>query len=146
MGAAAAAGAGVRGAATTLRERSGAAGAPSMWACSACSSAVVSGASPPPAWWRASRLRSRSPACSSVSIIAVVGGCSWRRRRSSSVSIACVRAATSAKPKVAAPPLTECAQRKMACSVSSAGAATSSPSSNCSKVSRLSAASSKKTW
>jgi hypothetical protein len=38
---------------------------------------------------------------------------------SSSVSIWCVSSATSEKPKVAAPPLTECAQRKMALSSSS---------------------------
>ena len=50
------------------------------------------------------------------------------------------------KPKVAAPPLTECAQRKMAFSSSSSASSTFRFSSSCSMLSRFSPASSKKTW
>ena len=114
-----------------------------IWA----SSSVVSTASPlPPFWWRASCARSASPDCSSTSTIGAVGASSWRRSLSSSVSIWCVSSAASAKPNVAAPPLTECAQRKMEFSSSSSAASMSISSSCCSMRSRFSPASSKKTW
>ena len=109
--------------------------------------AMCAGRAPAPApWWRASCERSASPAPSSTSTIGAVGCSSWRRSLSSSVSIWCVSSAASAKPKVAAPPLIECAQRKIAFSASSSAASTSSAMSCCSIRSRFSPASSKKTW
>ena len=83
-------------------------------------------------WCRARRRRcpgggpaaraARRRTASSTSTIGGVGCSSWRRSLSSSVSIWCVSSATSVKPKVAAPPLTECAQRKIALSSSSSAA------------------------
>ncbi len=108
-------------------------------------SAVSIGSAPLP-WWRASCAVNASPDCSSTSTIGGVTFSSWRRSLSSSVSIWCVSSATSVKPKVAAPPLTECAQRKIALSSSSSGDCTSSASSMRSICSRFSPASSKKTW
>ncbi len=130
------------------------AGACSAWAdCTApassrtrASSSVVSGGPPPAPWCSASCAFSASPACRSTSTIGADGASSWRRSLSSSVSIWCVSSATSAKPKVAAPPLTECAQRKIAFSSSSLADSMSMSSSSCSIRSRFSPASSKKTW
>ena len=75
------------------------------------------------------------------------GASSWRRSLSSSVSIWCVSSATSAKPKVAAPPLTECAQRKIAFSSSSSARVDVELEQHAAPSwSRFSPASSKKTW
>ena len=100
------------------------------------SSAVVSTAPArrAPCWWRASCPRKASPARSSTSTIAAVVASSWRRSLSSRDSIWWVSSATSAKPNVAAPPLTECAQRKIEFSVSSSTLATSIASRCCSAV------------
>ena len=110
------------------------------------SSSEVSMASAPEPWWRPSMALSASPDCSSTSTIGAVGVSSWRRSLSSSVSIWWVSSATSLKPNVAAPPLMEWAQRKMALSSSSSADSMSSSSRSCSMFSRFSPASSKKTW
>jgi hypothetical protein len=60
------------------------------------------------------------------------------RSSSSSVSHVCVNDATSAKPKVALPPLIECATRKIVLMISGSGAPTFSLSSAASIVSRAS--------
>lgn len=134
-GAGAAAGAAVAG--TALR--------PSASISMRATRSVVDRASPSlPAWWRASRLRLASADSSSTSTISGIGVISCRRSRSSSDSMRCVSSVTSAKPKVAAPPLIECAQRKMPLSSSSLAADRSRFSSICSIWSRFSAASSKK--
>ncbi|CFW11243.1 Uncharacterised protein [Bordetella pertussis] len=67
-----------------------------------------------------------------------------RRIASSRFSSKCVVPASFWKqPKVAAPPLMECAARKIALSCSMSGAPTSSSSSNCSICASSSSASSK---
>ena len=97
-------------------------------------SGPVSGASSVRPCWKDSSPHSASPPRSSTSTIGGVGDSSWRRSRSSSVSISCASVATAVKPKVAAPPLIECATRKIALSVSSSTAAGSSASSSCSML------------
>jgi hypothetical protein len=72
-------------------------------------------------------------------------GSSCRRTRSSSVSSSWVSSVTSEKPNVAAPPLIECATRKIAFSSSSLALSTSIASSIDSMLARFSPASSKKT-
>ncbi len=136
-GAGVGAGAGAAAAGTALR--------PSASVSMRATRSVVDRASPSlPAWWRASRLRLASADSSNTSTISGIGVISCRRSRSSSDSMRCVSSVTSAKPKVAAPPLIECAHRKMPLSSSSLAADRSRFSSICSIWSRFSAASSKK--
>jgi len=82
----------------------------------------------------------KASTCSGVSAI------SFLRMRSSSDSSMWVTSVMSLKAKVAAPPLIECAARKIALRSSLSGADTSIASNNFSISASSSSASSKKTW
>jgi hypothetical protein len=110
------------------------------------SNSVVSTSTWPEPWCLANSARRASPDCRRTSTISGVGRSSRRRSLSSKVSIWWVSSATSVKPNVAAPPLTECAQRKMEFNSSSSAASMLICRSCCSMLSRFSPASSKKTW
>jgi hypothetical protein len=71
---------------------------------------------------------------------------SRRRVRSSRFSKMCVVSVRAVKPNVAAPPLIECAARKIALSASASGDSMSTSSSSCSISTSSSSASSKKVW
>ena len=83
--------------------------------------------------------------CSSPSQMGAVTSMRAERSSSSSVSSVCVKEATSLKPNMPAPPLMECATRKMVLTVSESAAPGTSCSSDASMVSRASKLSTKKT-
>ena len=99
------------------------------------------------AWrWPSSCIFNTSLAAKKASTWAAVSAISPRRRRSSSDSSTWVTSVMSVWPKVAAPPLIECAVRKIAASCSMSGASVSSVSSSRSISASSSSASSKNTW